>query len=36
MRLGFEHPLTGGRVEVTSEYPDDLASALEVVRGAYA
>lgn len=35
-RLGFEHPLTGGRVEVTSEYPDDLASALEVVRGAYA
>ncbi|MFV2144483.1 MULTISPECIES: RluA family pseudouridine synthase [Isoptericola] len=36
MRLGFEHPLTGGRVEVSSEYPDDLQSALEVVRGAYA
>ncbi|PRZ05565.1 ribosomal large subunit pseudouridine synthase D [Isoptericola sp. CG 20/1183] len=36
MRLGFEHPLTGGRVEVTSEYPDDLETALEVVRGAYA
>ncbi len=35
VRLGFEHPLTGGWVEVTSEYPDDLAHALEVVRGAY-
>lgn len=35
VRLGFEHPLTGRRVEVTSEYPDDLARALEVVRGAY-
>jgi 23S rRNA pseudouridine1911/1915/1917 synthase len=36
MRLAFDHPLTGGRVEVTSEYPDDLQAALEVVRGAYA
>ncbi|GAA1733064.1 RluA family pseudouridine synthase [Isoptericola hypogeus] len=36
MRLGFEHPLTGRWVEVASEYPDDLAHALEVVRGAYA
>ncbi|WP_029252653.1 RluA family pseudouridine synthase [Paraoerskovia marina] len=36
MRLAFDHPVTGRRVEVTSEYPDDLAQALEVVRGAYA
>jgi 23S rRNA pseudouridine1911/1915/1917 synthase len=36
MRLGFEHPLTGRWVEVSSEYPDDLARALEIVRGAYA
>ncbi|MFC8597529.1 RluA family pseudouridine synthase [Isoptericola sp. NPDC057191] len=36
VRLGFEHPLTGRWVEVGSEYPDDLAHALEVVRGAYA
>ncbi|MCZ2262553.1 RluA family pseudouridine synthase [Isoptericola sp. QY 916] len=35
VRLGFEHPLTGRWVEVTSEYPHDLAHALEVVRGAY-
>ncbi|KQU00552.1 MULTISPECIES: RluA family pseudouridine synthase [Sanguibacter] len=34
-RLGFEHPSTGEWVEVVSEYPDDLAAALEVVRGAY-
>jgi 23S rRNA pseudouridine1911/1915/1917 synthase len=34
MRLGFEHPGTGQWLEVTSEYPDDLAHALEVVRGA--
>ncbi|GII99479.1 ribosomal large subunit pseudouridine synthase D [Sediminihabitans luteus] len=33
MRLAFDHPVTGARVEVTSEYPDDLAHALEVVRG---
>ncbi|MCA5893136.1 RluA family pseudouridine synthase [Isoptericola sp. NEAU-Y5] len=36
VRLGFEHPVTGRHVEVTSEYPQDLARALEVVRGAYA
>ncbi|SDS61995.1 ribosomal large subunit pseudouridine synthase D [Paraoerskovia marina] len=36
MRLAFDHPVTGRRVEVNSEYPDDLAQALEVVRGAYA
>jgi 23S rRNA pseudouridine1911/1915/1917 synthase len=35
VRLGFEHPLTGRSVEVTSEYPEDLAHALDVVRGAY-
>ncbi len=34
VRLGFEHPSTGGWLEVTSEYPDDLRNALEVVRGA--
>jgi 23S rRNA pseudouridine1911/1915/1917 synthase len=33
MRLGFEHPGTGQWLEVTSEYPDDLAHALEVVSG---
>lgn len=32
MTLGFEHPGTGERVEVTSAYPDDLAHALEVLR----
>jgi len=35
MRLGFEHPSTGEHLEVRSEYPADLAAALEVVRGAY-
>jgi len=29
LRLGFEHPGTGERVEYTSTYPDDLAMALE-------
>jgi 23S rRNA pseudouridine1911/1915/1917 synthase len=28
-RLAFEHPLGGGRVEVRSELPEDLARALE-------
>lgn len=36
VRLGFEHPGTGQWLEVTSEYPDDLAAALETLRGAYA
>lgn len=31
-RLGFEHPDTGDYVEFESDYPDDLAHALEVVR----
>ncbi|GAA3215762.1 RluA family pseudouridine synthase [Oerskovia jenensis] len=35
VQLGFEHPATGQWTQVTSEYPDDLARALEVVRGAY-
>jgi 23S rRNA pseudouridine1911/1915/1917 synthase len=32
VRLGFEHPRTGERVEYESPYPTDLAHALEVVR----
>lgn len=32
VRLGFEHPETGGYVEYESTYPDDLARALDVVR----
>lgn len=35
MRLGFEHPATGRWIEVSSEYPADLAHALDVVGGAY-
>lgn len=35
MRLGFVHPETGEQVEYESTYPDDLAHALEVVRGAH-
>ncbi|MBD7999015.1 RluA family pseudouridine synthase [Oerskovia gallyi] len=35
VQLGFEHPATGRWTQVTSEYPDDLARALDVVRGAY-
>lgn len=33
MRLGFEHPGTGRWVEITSSYPEDLATALERLRG---
>jgi 23S rRNA pseudouridine1911/1915/1917 synthase len=36
VRLGFEHPATGRWLQVESSYPDDLAHALEVLRGAYA
>ena len=32
MRLGFAHPADGRRVEFASEYPADLAHALEVLR----
>ena len=31
-QLGFDHPRTGERVTVTSEYPEDLAYALEVLE----
>jgi 23S rRNA pseudouridine1911/1915/1917 synthase len=34
VRLGFEHPDTGEYVEYESEYPADLAHALEVIRDA--
>jgi 23S rRNA pseudouridine1911/1915/1917 synthase len=32
VRLGFDHPVTGERLELTSPYPDDLAGALERLR----
>jgi 23S rRNA pseudouridine1911/1915/1917 synthase len=32
VRLGFEHPGTGERLELVSDYPEDLASALERLR----
>ncbi|HEY0950183.1 RluA family pseudouridine synthase [Nocardioides sp.] len=35
VRLGFEHPETGDYVEYESEYPEDLAHALEVIRDAH-
>jgi 23S rRNA pseudouridine1911/1915/1917 synthase len=35
MRLGFTHPSTGAWLELTSQYPEDLASALETLRDAY-
>src|SRR5207342_3210985 len=31
-RLAFEHPGTGEWLELTSEYPDDLSAALELLR----
>lgn len=34
VRLGFEHPDSGEYVSYESTYPDDLAHALEVIRGA--
>ncbi|TNU77242.1 RluA family pseudouridine synthase [Miniimonas arenae] len=34
VRLGFEHPTTGFPVVVTSQYPPDLAHALETLRSA--
>jgi 23S rRNA pseudouridine1911/1915/1917 synthase len=34
VKLGFEHPDSGEYVEYESEYPDDLAKALEAVRSA--
>ena len=35
MRLGFAHPSTGAWLELTSQYPDDLASSLETLRDGY-
>lgn len=35
-QLGFDHPATGERVTVTSEYPQDLAFALEVLASGQA
>ncbi|NKX91712.1 RluA family pseudouridine synthase [Sanguibacter hominis ATCC BAA-789] len=35
MRLGFDHPVTGQPVLCTSEYPADLAHALEVVSDGF-
>ncbi len=35
VRLGFAHPATGDWLEVASDYPDDLAAALEKLRAAY-
>ena len=32
LRLGFEHPATGDRIVVSSEYPQDLVTALERLR----
>jgi 23S rRNA pseudouridine1911/1915/1917 synthase len=32
VRLGFAHPVTGERVELTSPYPDDLRQALDVLQ----
>jgi 23S rRNA pseudouridine1911/1915/1917 synthase len=31
--LAFEHPTRGGEVRVRSEYPEDLVSALDILRG---
>ena len=35
VRLGFEHPGTGQWLELTSAYPEDLATALDRLREAY-
>ncbi len=35
MRLGFAHPADGRRVQIISEYPEDLARALENLRDGY-
>lgn len=35
VRLGFDHPESGEYVEFESSYPDDLAEALEIIRGAH-
>ena len=35
VRLGFEHPDSAEYVEYVSDYPEDLAHALEVIREAH-
>jgi 23S rRNA pseudouridine1911/1915/1917 synthase len=35
MRLAFDHPTTGERLELTSTYPADLAHAWDVLAGGY-
>lgn len=35
IELSFEHPASGERFTVTSEYPQDLQQALDVLRGDY-
>ncbi|MGY4646150.1 RluA family pseudouridine synthase [Cellulomonas sp. URHB0016] len=35
VRLGFEHPGTGEWLELTSDYPQDLAAALETLSAGY-
>lgn len=35
VELGFDHPDTGEYVTYASEYPDDLAAALDVIRDAH-
>jgi 23S rRNA pseudouridine1911/1915/1917 synthase len=32
VRLGFDHPTTGDRIELSSAYPPDLEHALEILR----
>jgi 23S rRNA pseudouridine1911/1915/1917 synthase len=32
VRLGFEHPVSGQRLDFTSDYPPDLAHALDLIR----
>jgi 23S rRNA pseudouridine1911/1915/1917 synthase len=33
VRLAFDHPVSGARIEARSEYPQDLTRALEALRG---
>ncbi len=33
VRLGFQHPGSGEWMEIEAPYPDNLAHALEVIRG---
>ena len=35
VRLGFEHPDSGDYVTYEGDYPDDLQSALDVIREAH-